>query len=376
MYSKVKEKGVKNGLKRLAVIGLVALLFYPLCAAGQERPDDRSGKRVVTLRADEAVNEDYFAWGDVVEILGAVHGDVYAAGGEIRIVGTVDGDLLAAGGKIDIKGKVAQDARIAGGEITVAGEIGKNLTVAGGKITLADPATVQGNVISAGDLVISNRVVGDVKAMAGNLQITSAANVGGDIMYRSPHPAQIEEGAKIGGMVMQRMPHEMFDFSPGRMIGAMAGLFIFFKMISFVSTLLLGLLLIFLFPGFSRAVVSTLREQPMASLGWGLVWLIVTPVVLITLLVTVVGIPLALILFPLYFISLYLARIVIILWAGTAILERMGKKGHPGWGLLIGLFLYTLLTLIPGPGGLVSFLVILFGLGAALLTLREKYAAA
>lgn len=160
------------------------------------------------------------------------------------------------------------------------------------------------------------------------------------------------------------------------MVGAMAGLILFFKIISFVSTFLLGLLLIFLFPGFSRAAVSTLRAQPLASLGWGLVWLIVTPVILITLLMTVVGIPVALILFPLSFISFYLARIVIILWAGTAILERMGKQGHPGWGLLIGLFFYTLLMLIPGPGGLVGLFVILFGLGAAFLTLRAQYAAA
>lgn len=376
MYNGVKNEAVQTLLRKLAAIMIIAVWLYPLSATAQERPEDHSNKRVVTLRSDEVVNEDYFAWGDTVEILGTVHGDVYAAGGEVRIAGNIDGDLLAAGGKIDLEGKVAQDARIAGGEVTIASDIGRNLTVAGGKITLADAATVRGNVISAGDLVISNRINGNVKAMAGNLQVTSAAKVGGDLTYRSPQPAQIDSGAKIGGMVMQKTPHRMFDFSPGQMIGAMAGLFLFLKMISFVSTWILGLLLIFLFPGFSRAVVSTLREQPMASLGWGLVWLIVTPVVLITLLVTVVGIPLALIFFPLYFISLYLARIFIILWAGTALLERMGKRGHPGWGLLIGLFLYTLLTLIPGPGGLISLVVVLFGVGAALLTLRAEYAAA
>jgi len=375
MHSEVHSKSIEAFFRALALI-MIVICFFPFSAAGQARSEDRSDKRVVTLPADEVVNEDYFAWGDVVEILGTVHGDVYTAGGEIRMAGTVDGDLLAAGGKVRMEGKVSQNARIAGGEVTVAGEIGRNLTVAGGKITLADAATVHGNVISAGDLVIAGRVNGSVKAMAGNLQAASAAKVGGDLTYRSPHPAQIEEGAKIGGMVMQKKPNRMFDFSPGQMMGAVAGLFLLFKVVSFVSTLVLGLLLIFLFPGFSRAVVSTLREHPMASLGWGVVLLIVTPFVLVALLMTVVGIPLALILFPLYLISLYLARIVIILWAGTAILERMGKGGHPAWGLLIGLFLYTVLTFIPGPGGLISFFVILFGLGAALLTLREQYAAA
>lgn len=371
----VPRMGTKEALLLFVVMRLGMIFLQPLSVLAEEGPRSHSD-RIVTLRADQTVNGDYFAFGDAVEILGTVHGDVYAAGGEIRIAGTIDGDLLAAGGKIDVQGKVGQDARMAGGEITVSGDIGRNLTIAGGQIILADSATVQRNVISAGDLVISSRIQGDVRAMAGNLQITSGAKVGGDVSYRSPQPARIDTGAKIGGMVMQRTPHQMFDFSPGQMVGVMAGLIFFFKAVSFVSTLILGLLLIFLFPGFSRAAVSTLREKPMASLGWGLVWLIATPVVLITLLVTVVGIPLALILFPLYFISLYLARIVIILWAGTALLERMGKQGHPGWGLLVGLFLYTLLTLIPGPGGFVSLLVILFGLGATLLTLRAKYAAA
>ncbi|WP_168060684.1 bactofilin family protein [Candidatus Manganitrophus noduliformans] len=371
----IQRRGAKGFLPFFVVMILGIIFFRPLSAAAEEGSPNNAD-RLVTLRADQTVNGDYFAFGDVVEILGTVHGDVYAAGGKVRVAGTIAGDLLAAGGEIDIEGEVGQDARIAGGEITLSGDIGRNLTIAGGRIILADSSTVQGNVISAGDLVISNQIHGNVKAMAGNLQITSTAAVGGDIAYRSPQPARIAEGAEIGGTVMQRTPHEMFDFSPGRMVGAVAGLIFLFKIISFVSTLLLGLLLIFLFPGFSRAVVSTLREKPMASLGWGLVWLIVTPVVLIALLATVVGIPLALILFPLYFISLYLARIVIILWAGTAILERMGKEGHPGWALFVGLFLYTLLTLIPGPGGLISLLVILFGLGAALLTLRAQYAAA
>ena len=373
MCNEIKKRGI-----RIAVLLTAALFFYPLYvgAAGPARPDDRSGRKVVTLPADEVVNEDYFAWGDVVEILGTVHGDVYAAGGEIHVNGTIDGDLLAAGGRIDLKGKVGQDARLLGGEVTVAGVVGKNLTIAAGQITLTDTAAVLGNVISAGEVTVAGRIRGALKALAGDLHLRPTANIGGDVTYRSPHPAQIEAGAKIGGMVMQRTPHGMFDFSPGQMIGTMVDLFLLFKVISFVSTLILGLLLIFLFPGFSRAVVSTLREQPMASLGWGVLWLIVTPFVLLALVVTLVGIPLALILFPLYFISLYLARIAIILWAGTALLERMGKGGHPGWGLLIGLVLYSVLTLIPGPGGLISLFVILFGLGASLLTLRAKYSAA
>src|SRR5579884_3666105 len=97
----------------------MVICFFPFSAAGQPRSEERCDKRIVTLPADEVVNEDYFAWGYVVEILGTVHGDVYAAEGEIRMAGTVDGDLLAAGGKVRMEGKVSQNARIAGGEVKI-----------------------------------------------------------------------------------------------------------------------------------------------------------------------------------------------------------------------------------------------------------------
>ncbi|MDC4225231.1 MAG: polymer-forming cytoskeletal protein [Candidatus Manganitrophus sp.] len=219
MRGRVQKKIIGRGANRLLPLLAVVILLQPVSAMAEQE----SGNRTVTLRADQAVNGDYFAFGDQVEILGTVHGDVYAAGGEVRVAGTVDGDLLAAGRKIDVEGKVGQDARIAGGEITLSGDIGKNFTAAGGRITLADPATVRGNVISAGDLVISGRIHGDVRTMAGDLQITSAAKVNGDVSYRSPQAARIDEGAKIGGMVMQRRPHRMFDFSPGPWSGRWPG---------------------------------------------------------------------------------------------------------------------------------------------------------
>ena len=104
--------------------------------------------------------------------------------------------------------------------------------------------------------------------------------------------------------------------------------------------------------------------------------MIAVPVIFIALLITVVGIPVAFILFPLYLIGLYLARLVVILWVGAALLVRCGAGRHEGLALLIGLLIYTLLTAIPGPGGLITLLIIMFGMGALLLTARNHRAAA
>jgi hypothetical protein len=208
--------------------------------------------------------------------------------------------------------------------------------------------------------------------MAGPIRLTSHAAVGGDVGYISHQTAAIEEGAAIGGEVTRQRPPRMLDFSAGALSGLLIGLFLFIRIISLISTLILGLLLIALFPRFSREAVATLRQKPLASLGWGLVLMMAVPVILIGLLITVVGIPLAFILFPLYLIGLYLARLVFILWIGTALLDRFGARGHEGIALLIGLLIYAVLTAIPGPGGWLTLLIVMFGLGAVLLAARGR----
>jgi len=47
-----------------------------------------------------------------------------------------------------------------------------------------------------------------------------------------------------------------------------------------------------------------------------------------------------------------------------------------GWGLLVGLLAYGLLSGFPVVGGLVGFFALLFGLGALVLTVRETHALA
>jgi hypothetical protein len=119
-----------------------------------------------------------------------------------------------------------------------------------------------------------------------------------------------------------------------------------------------------------------LKKRPWASLGIGFLTLILTPIIFILLLITVLAIPLAVILLALYLIAIYLARLFIIFWAGTMIFERTGRKIHEVWALIVGLIVYYVITLIPIIGGLITFFVILFGLGTAILTTREFYLAA
>ena len=214
------------------------------------------------------------------------------------------------------------------------------------------------------------------KTVSGKIRLTSNAVVNGNLVYWSDHAASIDKSAKVTGAVTQKIPAEIFRPSAKKMLGVIGGFILFVKIISFISTLILGLLFIYFFPSYSRAVVSTISNRPLASLGSGFLVFILTPSVVLFLLITVVGIPLALILSAAYFIGIYLVRIFAIFWVGVTLFERLGKRVGEGWALVLGLVVYSILTLIPFIGGLVALFVILFGLGAAILADRELYLAA
>ncbi len=378
-------------MKRVAVGLIVAASLLVRPAWAQDEHPNSAERDVVTLPAGVVVNQDYFAYGERVEISGTVNGDVYAAGGQILVDGTINGDLLAAGGAVTISGTVSQDARIAGGQIAVNGAIGRNLTAAGGNVELNDPAAIGrglvaagGRVrlaapiekdakIAAGSVTVSNTVKGNLHAATGDLRLTSKAAIAGNLTYWSQTDASIDPGANVVGVITHKTMPEYRGPKPGALIGALAGLFVLAKLVSLVSTLVLGLLFLYLLPRYTGSTVSTLRTRPWASLGLGFVALVVTPAAAGMLLLTVLGAPLALLLAVLYLAALYVVRVFVIIWAGTAMFAWTGKQVRPVWALLIGLVIYAMLTLVPFFGWFVTLFVTMLGLGASLLADRMLY---
>jgi cytoskeletal protein CcmA (bactofilin family) len=371
------------------VVGLVVLASLLLRPAwAQDEHSNVAERAVVTLPAGAVVDQDYFAYGERVEISGTVNGDVYVAGGQILVDGTVNGDLLAAGGAVTMSGTVSQDARIAGGQIAVNGAIGRNLTVAGGNVEVSDPAVIGRGLVAAGGRVrvaapverdakvaagsvtVSNAVKGNLHAATGDLRLTSKAAIAGDLTYWSQADASIDRGANVAGVITHKTLPEYRGPKPGALLGALAGFIVLAKLVSLVSTLVLGLLFLYLLPRYTGSTVSILRTRPWASLGIGFIALAVTPAAAGVLLLTVLGAPLALLLMALYLAALYVARVFVIVWAGSAVFAWTGKQVRPVWALVIGVVIYGILTVVPFFGWVIALLVTMFGLGAALLADR------
>lgn len=378
-----------RALRIFSAVVAVCLLCAPSVSASRVE-DRQQGARVVVLPPGTVVNGNYFAAGETVRVSGTVNGDVYAAAGEVIVDGTVNGDLLAMGGTVTVSGRVAQDLRSAGGRIILEGPVGKDATVAGGDISLSRGATVaksfaaaggsvalEGRVagearVVSGKLSVGDRIGGDLIATAGRIVLAPGATIAGDFSYRSRQPAVIDKEAAVGGSVTYH-PMERLVPSWREVAHFMTGLFVFLKIVSYLSTLLIGLALLALFPGFTRDTVTVLKTAPWGSLGVGFALFVLNPLLILLLLLTVVGIPFALILLALYLASLYIARLFVIFWAGQALLKRMGKEARPGGTLALGMAVYILLSIIPVFGSLVSLFVLLFGLGAMGMAVRNAY---
>jgi hypothetical protein len=130
-------------------------------------------------------------------------------------------------------------------------------------------------------------------------------------------------------------------------------------------------------PVYSARFGVTLRERPGLSIVLGFVWLVCVPVLTLLLLLTVIGIPLALFVAALYLALLPLAYVAAAVGVGDWALTRWQAThaATSGWRVgaaALALVLLTALSHVPWLGALLAFAVLLAGLGALMLQWRRS----
>ncbi|WP_435177056.1 bactofilin family protein [Halorussus sp. AFM4] len=318
---------------------LVALAAVPAPVAAQET---RTGGTVV-VEEGETVDGPLRAFGGTVIVRGTVNGDVTAAGGNVYVTGRVNGDLRAMAGNVRINGTVTGDADAVGGNVVLAadGRVGGELN------------------IGAGSVVVDGEVGESAFVGADTIALGPSAVVGGDFVYdgsldRAP-------GARVAGQVRREAnPGGSVDFTGPVVPTWVKGVY------GFLANLVLGVILLAVFPRFSAGVAGRASQTPLRSGGVGLLAFVGVPVLFVALLLSLVGIPLALLVVLLY---------PLVLWIGYV----YGAFALGAWGLgladadsrwlalALGVFVVSIVGFVPILGGLVQFLVLLVGLGAFVL---------
>ena len=362
-------------LRLLALVALIlALTPTPAAAA-----DIRSGQDI-TIGTTETIEDDLYAFGTNIAINGTIHGDLIAGGNNISVDGNVTGDVIAGGNSVVIRGQVGGSVRAAGNTVVVDGKIANDLVVGGNELTIlgngrvgrdvivgATNATISGQIgrdLQAGgaNVKIDSGVGGNVTANVERLQITDRGTVGGSLKYTSKNEAQIANAASVKGSVERQTPDNgrapLFSGTAALVVEWLKGL---------IGLLILGILVVFFFPGFSRRAGEVLVHSPWLTLAVGALALIGLPILSIVFFAVgalIGGWWIGFVVLALFVVVLALSIPVAAVGVGGALL-RVARRPVPVWlALFIGLVALLLVALIPILGGIVIVFALLFGMGA------------
>ncbi|MDI6902473.1 MAG: hypothetical protein QMC77_01895 [Methanocellales archaeon] len=323
--------------------------------------------------------------GGTIVIDGIINGDLIAAGGTVKISGTVNGDVIAAGGTLTIGGSVADDIRIVGGNIEIDGFVEDNAMIFGGNIAVGEGSHIGRDLnVGGGNVEIYGDVGGDLDGGGGNIKL--AGTIGGDVSLSSDNVIKVLPSAEIKGnfdysskvsaeipenTVMGKITHKIpTEPAPKKAFESP----ILSKLWGFLSLLVVGIIIVSFAPRLTLQVHNTILTSFWKSIGVGFLFLIVVPILSIILLVTIIGIPVALIILVSYIIALYVSKVFVGFSLGQIILERLKKETKSLiWPLAMGLLLIALVTSIPVIGFFVSLICIVLGFGALLMVQRGIY---
>lgn len=341
-------------MNRLVMITLALCL----AAAGTASADDTARARL---------GGSAFEAGGSVSLDEAVPGNAFLSGGDVEVIGPVGRNLFAAGGEVTLEGQVDGSARMAGGTIRVAPEarIVGNATLAGGSITV--DGSIDGDLRAFGKrLTVNGKVDGDVQFAGDELRFGPGARIGGSIVYTGASKLTIDPSAQVAGTI-KRVADERDWRRLARGATIVGGITVSFGMV------LLGALLVLAMPRFSREAAASIRRLPWQSLGLGCAMLVGVPVLLAILVLTLIGIPLAVMLAFAYGALLVLGWLVAALFIGDTVLERIdAKKLESSWWralfLLLAIVAIAFVRHVPVAGPLLWGVLFLAGVGA--FTLR------
>lgn len=440
----------------LAIFALLAIAFVPTASAfdGREGDEVVIGKDEIIeddlyigaekVIVDGAIQGDLYAGANKITVNGVVEGDLVTGAQIITVNGEVQGDVIAFAQSVLINGVVGDDLRSGAAAIQLGedAQIGDDLLFGGASFEAKDGSQIGGDLLVggaqalvggdvAGNLLVGasalelrGAVDGDVNAHVNlseseqqegmppmffgpemniaipavdpGINLKEGASVGGDLTYTSSTTFDLPEDV-IGGSVQRLEPaYDKIERPAPPSRQALAGMWFLRLLRNIITLTALGLLLGALFPNFLASAEYQLQNEPLPSLGWGVVayaafyfaLLVIFTVMILGAVIfgflslgglsgTIVVLGL-LLLFALtvgfVLTVIYLTKIIVSLLGGKLILARIKPEwaNHKVYPLLVGVVLLSIIIAVPVVGWLIKLIVVLLGLGALWLLGREQ----
>jgi hypothetical protein len=320
---------------------LLALLFVPTSTVSAQEP----GGDVFLL------GQNY-----TLESNETLDGSLAVVGGNADIGedATVNGDIALIGGNLKIDGNVNGNVALIGGNLSISGKIDGDIVVIGGQVLLTETAVVDGDIVT----------------MGGQVTQEPGAQVTGEIVNNAP-PISIPEVPNVPNIPnvpdvpgVPNPPDVNVSFNPFWEVAGVIG--------RALAVAAIGMLLTLFLQPQMELVGDTIARQPVLAGSFGLLTLVVAPLVMVIMVVTLILIPVALIVA----FVIPLAWLFGIIAIGQEVGERFTNAINQTWAPVLatgfGTFLLLLVGgfvgLVPCVGWLLPFLVGLIAVGGVAMT--------
>lgn len=332
--------------------------------------NEEAGDLVIT----KVNGKDYFASGETVSLKGVID-DAYILGEKVYFEGKSTGGINAIAETVALNGIISKNVHSIAKSIKINGSLKDTVFLAAQDIVIGKEAIIDGTlfaggsvvhifgtlknglVAGAGEVIIDGPITGDVNLKVGKLRITQRGSIKGNLTYAAKSKLSSDELGRISGNVTFNVDDEIDE-------NEMKKFFMIFSVISLVSLIVAGLLILLL-----PAVKNIYNKETNSrciwkTLLWGLIPIFIYPMlVLFTIPLLPLSVALILGVFPLIGLALALGLTL----AGDFLFDKFNwKKQSLALRFLFALLIFALLQLIPFIGQIVTLGIMAMGSGLIL----------
>ena len=340
---------------------------------------------IFTLNKKDTYNKSIFM-GTYTNILneGKINGSVITASTSINNSGNINGSVISIAPNFTNSGVINKSViGFYNNMYLNDSHIKKDLICYGNKVITNEKTVVNGDVnLYVDDVLLKGKVDGDVLVVGKSVTINGVINgnvkvgcnelvlgrdtkINGTLIYESPNPIVKTDQSKVKGSIKNEDLGFRIPSVANEEGSALAGFISYYGILNKISILLIAVLLFKLFPMSALKVELFTRRNVFKCLSVGaMTMLFIIPVIFI-LLITIVGMPVALHIASLYFDLTYIATIPTALVLGGLFIKGQNLSSK----MLTGILVIFALDFLPSSffSSVITLIANLIGIGSIVM---------
>ncbi len=375
-------------MRKISLAFTILTILFILSSSSVSAAVYRNGNRIDIPKGQD-VKESLYISGKSINIDANVDGDIFCAAQTVRITGRVNGDVICGAQSIVVTGEINGNLRAGAQSIDLEGIINRNANLFGQNIEISSGSAIMGEAnIWSQDVdvrgVVTKKLdggaqimtilgkVGEVDVHVEELSVGPEAVVQNNLTYTSLNKAKLSANSLVGGQILQRQPPASPEKTQSQNRRPTRSVLGIGRIISLIVQLILATLIVAFFAKPMNSASAVMYKKILPTLGIGLLILIFTPVIMVIIALTLIGIPLSILLLFVYIFSFFIGRVLAAGVVGRLLLEKfwVDKKENDMWSVIIGIIAMWFIFSIPIVGSILSVIVLIWGLGGVYYLFR------